>query len=156
VVTNPHPLTTPPSRSRYVALKFIISHLTGRNDEIRIHEHLASRSGSHPGSDRVLALLDNFKVQGPNGEHDVLVLKVVGPRLSDMYCYDPSVICRVVQHLVHQITLGISFLHDCGVIHAGQSTVLSTGRRLTRTTQTSTAATSRSRSPISTGNLRKT
>ena len=97
--------------------------LTGENNEIKIYNHLASQSRAHPGSDRILSPLDSFKVQGPNGEHDVLVLQVLGPQLQIMYDDDPAVIHRAIKPLVRQIVLGISFLHDCGIVHAGQSTV---------------------------------
>jgi len=132
IATGPKPLTNTPSYSRYVALKFIVAELTGRNNEFRIYRHLASRSGTHPGSDRVLSPLDHFKVQGPNGEHDVLAFQVVGPHLEDILSTDSSVIRRAIKPLAYQIALGISFLHDCGVVHAGQSTLLPTGQELTR------------------------
>lgn len=101
--------------------------LTGRHNEIKIHRHLALRSGTHPGSDRVLALLDHFKIQGPNGEHDVLVSQVVGPHLEDIF-EESTVIPKQIKSLTYQVALGISFLHDCGVVHAGRSIVLSTRR----------------------------
>ena len=107
--------------SRYVALKFTVAELTDKNSEIKIHRHLTSRSGTHPGSDRVLALLDHFKVQGANGEHDVLVLQVVGPHLETMFNDETPIIQQAIKSLVHQVALGTSFLHDCGVVHAGQS-----------------------------------
>ena len=97
-----------------------MAELTGRNSEIQIYRHLASRSGSHPGSDRVIALLDHFKVQGANGEHDVLVLQVIGPHLEAMFDDDPAVIQQMIKSLTHQVALGTSFLHDCGVVHAGE------------------------------------
>ena len=101
------------------------------NREIAIHRHLTSRSGQHPGSDHVLTLLDHFKVQGVNGEHDVLVSQVVGPHLDDMFADDDTVIQRSIKSLTRQVALGISFLHDCGVVHAGQSTILPTNQQLT-------------------------
>ena len=117
--SRPRPLTIHPSCSRYVALKFVIAELTGRNNEIKIHNHLASRSGAHPGFGRILAPLHHFRVQGPNGEHDVLVLQVLGPHIEDMFSYKPDVLRRAIKSLVQQVALGISFLHDCGVVHAG-------------------------------------
>ena len=92
-----------------------------------IYHHLASHFGTHPGSECVLALLDHFGVQGPNGEHDMLVLQVVGPHLKAMFCEEPTVIQQSMKPLIHQVTLGTSFLHHCGVIHAGQSNNFSIG-----------------------------
>jgi serine/threonine-protein kinase SRPK3 len=119
-------LTTPLQYRRYVALKFAVAELTGKNSELKIHRHLASQSASHPGSERVLALLDHFTVQGVNGEHDVSVSQVIGPHLEAMFDDDPAVIQQTVKSLVHQVALGTSFLHHCGVVHAGRSATLST------------------------------
>ena len=105
--------------SRYVALKFAVAELTGKNNEIKIYRHLASQTGTHPGSERVLALLDDFRVQGVNGEHNVLVLQVVGPRLGAMFNEEPTVIQQSIKSLVHQVALGTSFLHHYGIVHAG-------------------------------------
>ena len=68
---------------------------------------------------RGLTLLDHFKVRGPNGEHDVLVLQVIGPHLGTMFNDDPAVVQRAIRSLAHQIMLGTSFLHDCGIVHGG-------------------------------------
>jgi len=116
-------LKIPLSLSRYVALKFLVAELTGKNREINIYRHLASRSGTHPGSEHVPTLLDHFKVQGVNGEHDVLVLQVTGPQLEDMFEYKSSAVERRIKSLTHQVALGLSFLHDCGVVHAGNQIV---------------------------------
>ena len=85
-----------------------------------MYRHLASRSGMHPGSDHLLALLDHFEVQSMNGEHDVLVLQVTGPHLGAMFDDEPTVIQPAIKSLTHQVALGVSFLHDCGVTHAGR------------------------------------
>ena len=60
-----------------------------------MHRHLASQSGTHLGSDHVLAPLDHFMVQGINGEHGVLVLRVVGPNLDAMFEEDPPLIRKI-------------------------------------------------------------
>lgn len=39
-----------------------------------------------------------------------------------------------IKPLVHQVALGTSFLHDCGVVHAGRPIVLSTDKQLTGVT----------------------
>ena len=52
----------------------------------------------------------------------MLVLQVIGPHLEDMLDEE----LHQTKPLAHQIALGISFLHDSGVVHAGLSTFLST------------------------------
>ena len=96
-----------------------MAELTNKNNEIKIHRNLVSQSVTHPGSEHVLALLDHFKVQGVNGEHDVLVTQVVGPHLEAMFNEDPLVIQKSIKSLMREVALGISFLHHCGVVHAG-------------------------------------
>ena len=127
-------LITPLKCSRYVALKFVTADLTGKNNEIKIYQHLASQSPStHPGSGHVPTLLDHFRVHGVNGEHDVLVLQVLGPDLETMFDeIEPSVVEQSIKSLTHQVALGASFLHHCGVVHGGWSTSLSSydGRKL--------------------------
>ena len=96
-----------------------MAELTDKNNEIKIHRNLVSQSVTHPGSEHVLALLDHFKVQGVNGEHDVLVTQVVGPHLEATFNEDPLVIQKSIKSLMREVALGISFLHHCGVVHAG-------------------------------------
>ena len=54
-----------------------------------------------------------------NGEHDVLVSQVTGPHLGAMFDDEPDIIQQAIKSLMYQVALGVSFLHDCGVIHAG-------------------------------------
>lgn len=63
--------------------------------------------GIHPGSGRALALLDRFEVQGPNGEHDVLALQVIGPHLGDMFKDDPDVIQTGIKSLAPNRALSL-------------------------------------------------
>ena len=100
-----------------------MAELTGENDEIKILHHLASRSGAHPGSGHVPTLLDQFKVEGVNGEHDVLVLPVIGPNLETMYEKGPAAIQKSIKSIMYQVALGTSFLHDSGVVHGGRKLV---------------------------------
>jgi len=48
----------------------------------------------------------------------VLVLQVVGPHLEAMFNDDPTVVQQKIKSLAHQVALGTSFLHDCGIVHA--------------------------------------
>jgi len=72
-----------------------VAELTGRNNEINMHRYLASQSGTHLGSDHVLAPLDHFRVHGMNGEHDVLVFRAVGPNLGAIFEEDPPLIRKI-------------------------------------------------------------
>lgn len=98
----------------------MVSELTGRNNEIKIYHHLATKPiRTRSGSEHVLGLLDQFKVRGVNGEHDVLVLPVIGPHLGDMFDEESGMIQQSIKSLVRQIALGTSFMHGCGIVHGG-------------------------------------
>ena len=56
----------------------------------------------------------------------MLVLEVIGPSLQTMLDCGRPVIEPAIESLARQIALGTSFLHYRGVVHGGQSTVLST------------------------------
>ena len=47
-------------------------------------------------------------MQGTNGEHDVLVLQVVGPHLEAMFNEEPIIIQQAIKSLVRQVALGTS------------------------------------------------
>jgi len=38
-----------------------------------------------------------------------------------MFNEETAMIQQAIKSLIHQVVLGASFFHDCGVIHAGQS-----------------------------------
>jgi serine/threonine-protein kinase SRPK3 len=61
-----------------VALKFVVSNPPNKGYEQRVLKWL-SLSPLHPGKRYVIHLIDSFAINGPNGQHDVLVMDVVGP-----------------------------------------------------------------------------
>ena len=54
----------------------------------------------------------------------MLVSQVVGPHIGAMIDNEPIEVHQAIKPLAHQIALGISFLHDRGIVHAGQSLAL--------------------------------
>lgn len=111
---------------RYVALKFVVSNSHGRDksNEIATLEHLRAAKNDHPGSEYVLGLLDHFDVSGPNGVHDVLVFEIVGPGpdcLREGNGKGETFVWQRSRLICKQITLGIAFLHERGIVHGGRS-----------------------------------
>ncbi|KAM3074872.1 hypothetical protein ACMFMG_008286 [Clarireedia jacksonii] len=51
---------------RYVALKILVGNIRQDCNELKILQELAKEPTSHPGKDRVVSLLDNFTIEGPN------------------------------------------------------------------------------------------
>ncbi|KAK3984177.1 Serine/threonine-protein kinase [Cladorrhinum sp. PSN332] len=70
---------------RHVALKILTADSYGtRQDtfELDILERFKAQTTPHPGSSRILGLLDKFEHHGPNGRHLCLVFKAMGPDMS--------------------------------------------------------------------------
>ena len=59
-----------------------------------------SQSRARRESDRVLVLLDHFKVRGVSGGHDVLVLQATGPHLGAMFDNKPIAIQQTIKSLI--------------------------------------------------------
>jgi len=72
-----------PRNNRYVALKILVSELSGSARELQILEHLDAASPTE-SSQYVTQLLSTFELQGPNGTHKCLVFEPMGPSVNSM------------------------------------------------------------------------
>ncbi|KAK3367137.1 hypothetical protein B0T24DRAFT_508127, partial [Lasiosphaeria ovina] len=63
----------------YFALKILRADIANPN-EVNMLKHLGETAGPHQN---VVALLDAFKISGPNSEHHCLVFPVLGPALRN-------------------------------------------------------------------------
>ncbi|KAF2676241.1 kinase domain-containing protein [Lentithecium fluviatile CBS 122367] len=68
--------------NKYVSLKVLDASTPLGSKELRILHHIAASSLEHPGRQYVTHLLDNFVIEGPNGQHRCLVTEAAGQRLS--------------------------------------------------------------------------
>lgn len=82
-----------------------------------------------------LQLLDAFMIHGPNGIHQCLVLKLLGPSVEDVFRdYDESEGCKphdiyqegqasatpeTILDQTEQLLLAIEYLHGAGFVHGG-------------------------------------
>ena len=73
---------------RFVTLKVTVADLLDSSREACILKLIAENSATdvEPGSQHVLGLLDNFRIEGPNGTHQALVTEVFAS-LSDLKRY---------------------------------------------------------------------
>lgn len=88
-----------------------------------ILHQLSSRLDIHQGSRHILALIDEFKHNGPNGDHVCLIFKAMGPDLAKYRKLFPSVRIPipVMKKITKQLLPALSFLHDANrVIHTGR------------------------------------
>lgn len=108
----------------YRALKVQINTLQ-HNRELQIYEHLKSATleqSDHGGKDHLRELYDFFKIDGPHGTHDVLVLRPLGTSISDLQRIMPDGVFDVntVPHILLQLLPTIHFLHtEADITHTG-------------------------------------
>lgn len=116
--------------SRYLAVKVKKAEESTENSELSILRFLNQKGSSDRRSLHVIALLDSFEQQGPNGKHLCLVSEALGPSIATVLEWTPSYqsldrdgkncnrfplwICK---RILKQVLLGIAYLHAHGVVH---------------------------------------
>ncbi|KAJ6119072.1 protein kinase, partial [Penicillium samsonianum] len=112
---------------RYVALKILRADCYGGSHDIFEREILSklsdiSRKSNHGGRPYVLPVLDQFKHEGPNGQHICFVFDVLGHHLDFQTAKyrNGRLPIKAVRTIARQLPLGLDFLHrECGIIHTG-------------------------------------
>lgn len=113
--------------NRYVALKILVSELSGPARELQILEHLDAASPTE-SSQYVTQLLSTFELQGPNGTHKCLVFEPMGPSVNSMVEELPQFNPRrwemkvryppqMAKSILKQSLQALEFLHENGVAH---------------------------------------
>uniref|UniRef100_A0A8C2PQN0 non-specific serine/threonine protein kinase n=1 Tax=Cyprinus carpio TaxID=7962 RepID=A0A8C2PQN0_CYPCA len=110
-------------RKRFVALKVVKSaqHYTETAlDEIKLLRCVRDSDPTDPKRERVVQLIDDFKISGVNGVHVCMVLEVLGHQLlkwiiKSNYMGLPMV---CVKSILRQVLEGLDYLHTkCKIIH---------------------------------------
>lgn len=110
----------------YRSLKVHINTLR-HNRELEIYQHLNSptlKQSNHGGKEHLRELYDYFRVDGPHGTHDVLVLRPLGASIRDIQKIFPDCVFdyQSVPDMLLQILPTIHFLHtEAGITHSGSS-----------------------------------
>ncbi|KAM4570525.1 SRSF protein kinase 3 isoform 1-T1 [Fundulus diaphanus] len=89
-------------------------------DEQALLRYSSGPVGCHPSSQRIVQLLDEFKLAGVNGIHVCLVLELLGPNLrSWQLCFGrPGLMQPWVKQILTQVLQGLHYLHSrCKIIH---------------------------------------
>jgi serine/threonine-protein kinase SRPK3 len=129
------PVSTAPTRSRYVAVKIgtarydtteatILRQLHNKPESRSCSLNLADRKTQQDVSRFVIAVLDEFDIHGPNGTHHCLVSELLGPSVSALqhrsgiggWGLMPLSIARQV---AVQCAEAVVLLHSQGIVHAG-------------------------------------
>lgn len=93
-------------------------------NELVISDHLKSVVGEHPGRERLRMMLDEFKLSGPEGIHQCLVFEPLGLTYTDFKNRFPEKALNkeLLQQTLLILLLALDFLHQAGVVHAGNKT----------------------------------
>ncbi|KFY41762.1 hypothetical protein V495_04802 [Pseudogymnoascus sp. VKM F-4514 (FW-929)] len=114
-------------KSRYVALKILISDPSESTIELQILRHI-SQIAPVEGNKYVTKLLDEFEHQGPNGVHKCLVFELMGPSVTIMVEELPQFKPRrkdmdlryppqMAKSILKQSLQAMAFLHRNGISH---------------------------------------
>ncbi|XP_041805175.1 SRSF protein kinase 2-like [Chelmon rostratus] len=110
-------------RGRFVALKVVKSAQTFTEtalDEIKLLKCVRDSDPKDPKRERIVQLIDDFRITGVNGEHVCMVLEVLGHQLlrwiiKSNYTGLPL---PCVKSILRQVLQGLDYLHTkCKIIH---------------------------------------
>ncbi|XP_037627450.1 SRSF protein kinase 3 [Sebastes umbrosus] len=89
-------------------------------DELALLRCASGPTSRHPSSQRIVQLLDEFKLAGVNGVHMCLVLELLGPDLRGwQLCFgNPGLTPHSAKQILTQVLQGLDYLHtQCKIIH---------------------------------------
>ncbi|XP_065142294.1 SRSF protein kinase 3 [Paramisgurnus dabryanus] len=108
---------------RHVAVKVLKSgagFTQAGQDEVTLLRCASGPTARNPLKERIVQLLDEFKIAGVNGIHICLVLELLGP---DLRCWqvcfgNPGLSLTCVKRVITQVLEGLVYLHThCKIIH---------------------------------------
>ncbi|KAL9012485.1 MAG: hypothetical protein Q9173_002754 [Seirophora scorigena] len=109
---------------RYVALKILDAEASMDSNEARIIRHItqSSEKNNFTGKSFILPLLDEFHINGPNGQHRCLTTEPAGCSLASSKKNHPwKFQIQVARAMAAQAILGVRAIHECNVVHGGKS-----------------------------------
>jgi len=113
-------------RDMYVAIKIEVAGLVKASTERLILEHLnraKQQQQADLGNRLIPSLLDQFSLQGPNGQHQCFVSEPFRCSLAmSKYASTKQLFpLEAARAIVAQLILGTKFLHCNGVVHGGKT-----------------------------------
>ncbi|KAG1436888.1 hypothetical protein G6F56_013363 [Rhizopus delemar] len=89
-------------------------------DEIKLLERVSEADPNCMGANYVTAITDQFRIQGPNGNHVCMTFEVLGENLLSLIkkYRNRGIPQGIVKQIAKQALLGLDYLHrKCGIIH---------------------------------------
>ncbi|KAL9595331.1 MAG: hypothetical protein Q9219_006508 [cf. Caloplaca sp. 3 TL-2023] len=105
---------------RYVALKIVMATFSHDSSESRILRHLSDsvEQKNAIGSGFVTHLLDEFTIDGPNGQHLCLVTEPARRSLAGSKEAPPWIFpLPIARAIAAQVILGLQVIHNSGIVH---------------------------------------
>lgn len=95
--------------------------------EVAVLRHLGPKElqrRDSTGQECLVEFLDDFRVEGPNGNHQCIVTEVVGPSIAEdveeIYNDGELYPIDIAKKLITQVTRGVAYLPSYGVVHGGR------------------------------------
>lgn len=127
-ITHTNRLVTcrPNDEHRFRALKVLSAECYGQEDPIferEILTHLRAGSRRLMGYKYICHLVDDFELEGPNGNHVCLVLELMGENLRTfgVWFKEDMVPTPIMRKFTLQLVAALDYAHDRDVIHTDMS-----------------------------------
>jgi serine/threonine-protein kinase SRPK3 len=110
---------------KHVAIKILTadsSQNTRQLDELKILKRVKEIDPTHPGYCHINHVVDDFRIEGPHGEHLCMVTEVLGTAVGALrHRFQHEMLpITLTKQVAKQLLLGLDYLHrSCGVIHCG-------------------------------------
>lgn len=111
---------------RHVCLKICILSSVSESynlQEMAAYERLEHGPENHPGRRGIRALLDQFVIAGPDGEHQCFVHPPLWGNIANFLRLDPDVdrlFPPILAFVLKQLFLALDYARECEVIHTGE------------------------------------
>ena len=110
-------------REQWVSIKIVKAKRTDQSRELFNLRALSEHANGNLGSKYIVQLLDDFRLEGPNGSHLCLVLELLGPTINvtvdDYHQVGERLDTESVVKISTQLLGALVFLHENGYAHGG-------------------------------------
>lgn len=112
-------------RDRLVSLKVLTAEASHQPKDLRLFRHLEEHVQADPWRGNIIAHMDDFTIEGPNGTHLCYVSQPGGPSVSTISDSPGEVAgtrrlrAALARKVAQQLAMAVSIMHGVGVVHGG-------------------------------------